>query len=302
MKAKWILVLGLIGCGLASGNAEEWSKPLAGEGDLQIPLSYLEAQLRKAPPDVQLKVVQDRKRLQDLLSKLYLSRLLAREAEKQGLDKDPLVQAELQSHRDQVLAHERLRQIREAPVPDLTEAAREYYRAHLEEFRTAPQVRLSHILIEARGKRSREQARRLAEEVLTKARAGEGFEQLVLKYSDAPKAKENKGDMGWVTPDRLKPGFSRPVFKLEPGQVALVERPYGYHVVKVWARKEARQLPFEAVRDRILARLVADYRRERVNQYLDELKKRTLKIDQTLLDAYIQKKRQALEKQLQSSP
>ncbi|BCX80658.1 peptidyl-prolyl cis-trans isomerase C [Methylomarinovum caldicuralii] len=279
------------------GRAEDWSAPLAGGEGLQVPLGYLEVQLRRLPPEAQRKALEDPKRLQELISKLYLARLLAKEAEAEGLDRDPLVQAELESHRDQVLAHELLKKVRETPAPDMTEAAREYYRAHPEEFRTPPQAEVSHILIEARGKRSLEEARRLAEEVLAQARQGADFDQLVLKYSDAPKAKENRGRLGWITPNRLKPGFSRQVFALGKGEVGLVERPYGYHVVKVWDRKPARLLPFEAVKARIVARLEGDYRRDRVNRFLEARKNRTLKINQPLLDAYVERKRRELAQQ-----
>ncbi len=279
----------------------DWSSPLVGEGKQLIPLAHLEVELRKAPPEAQLSLLKDRDRLTQLVTKLYLARLLAEEAKKNGLDQDQLLQAALEHYRDELLARARLQQIRQGPVPDMTVAARDYYRAHPEEFKTTPEAEISHILIEARGRRTIEEARRLAESVLNKARAGNDFDQLAAQYSEAPKAKENHGRLGWITPERLKPGFSRQVFKLGKGEVGLVERPYGFHVVKVWNIKPPRLQPFDAVKNQIVSRLEGDYRRDRVNHYLDELKRRTLKLNTSVLDAYIEGKREILERQIENA-
>ena len=66
------------------------------------------------------------------------------------------------------------------------------------------------------------------------------------------------------------PEFETFLFNLEPGQICPVpvKTRFGYHVLRLDRRIEGRQLPFEAVRDRI-----ADYLREHVwrravSQYL----------------------------------
>ena len=123
--------------------------------------------------------------------------------------------------------------------------------------RTAPTreepayVEVQHVLVALQGTgvpgvtRTKEEAERLAGQVLEKARNGQDFRELVRLYSD-----ERRGDgtlrianFGMTAgPDeyergRLARGFARAAFAMEPGDVTMVpwdppDSPYGWHVLR----------------------------------------------------------------------
>jgi hypothetical protein len=81
--------------------------------------------------------------------------------------------------------------------------------------------------------RTREQAKKRAEEVLAKIRGGASFEDLVGEYSDEPGAKERNGDLGVFEKKVMVKAFAEAAFKLEVGQVSdVIETPFGFHVIK----------------------------------------------------------------------
>jgi len=106
------------------------------------------------------------------------------------------------------------------------------------------EVNASHILIGYKGSRgskatrSKEEAKKLATEIAKKAKNGEDFAKLAEQYSEDPSAKRNKGNMGFFTWGRMVDAFQRAAFSMKPGEVSdPVETVYGFHVIKVIARK-----------------------------------------------------------------
>jgi NIMA-interacting peptidyl-prolyl cis-trans isomerase 1 len=101
----------------------------------------------------------------------------------------------------------------------------------------------SHILIMYTGaqqapdgiKRTKDEAKALADEIHKKLLNGEDFAELAKKYSDCP-SKSVGGDLGTFSPGRMTPAFSKAVMAMKVGEIsAPVETPFGYHVIK---RKE----------------------------------------------------------------
>ncbi len=99
----------------------------------------------------------------------------------------------------------------------------------------------SHILIRYAGAtrttpdmtRSKEDARKLAEEVANKARApGADFAALANEYTEDPSGKGRGGKLGTFPKGRMVPEFDKPLFALKPGEVSdVIETPFGFHVI-----------------------------------------------------------------------
>jgi parvulin-like peptidyl-prolyl cis-trans isomerase-like protein len=120
--------------------------------------------------------------------------------------------------------------------------------------RSAPEperVTVQHLLVSFSGRlpgktvtRSKEEAEKLAHELLERARKGEDFDALVKQYTDDQHPgfytlvnKSRSQAAGEYGREQLVAGFGDVSFKLQPGEVGLCEydatrSPYGYHLIK----------------------------------------------------------------------
>jgi len=103
----------------------------------------------------------------------------------------------------------------------------------------AERVSASHILIayqganRARATRSKEEARKLAEQLARQAKGGADFAKLAVEHSDDPSAKKRGGDLGTFERRRMVKPFADAAFALKPGEISgVVETPFGFHIIK----------------------------------------------------------------------
>ena len=101
-------------------------------------------------------------------------------------------------------------------------------------------VGASHLLVMYKGSmraaptitRTKEEAKKRAEEALAKAKKGVSFDKLVSEYSDEPGAGARGGKLGKFTRQQMVKPFADAAFALKPGQLSdLVETPFGYHII-----------------------------------------------------------------------
>jgi hypothetical protein len=80
-----------------------------------------------------------------------------------------------------------------------------------------------------------------AEQILSRAKAGEDFAKLADELSQDPGTKGKGGLYEGVTKGKMVPAFEQAALGLEPGQIAenLVETPYGYHIIKLEKKETA---------------------------------------------------------------
>lgn len=86
-----------------------------------------------------------------------------------------------------------------------------------------------------------------AEQILSRAKAGEDFAKLANENSDDPGNKNAQGELQGglykdVTRGKMMPAFEQAALALQPGQIAdnLVETPYGYHIIKLEKKSEGK--------------------------------------------------------------
>lgn len=116
----------------------------------------------------------------------------------------------------------------------------------------AAKATVSAILIETGSKRSLEEARTRAEEVVAKLKAGGQFADLARSYSDDPISLEKGGDLGEVQPGFFGDEFDQAVASLKVGQVSEpVETGFGLQILKVTRRDEVKLPTLETLRPEI---------------------------------------------------
>ena len=86
-----------------------------------------------------------------------------------------------------------------------------------------------------------------AEQILSRAKAGEDFAKLANENSEDPGNKNPQGELqGGLYKDvpkgKMMPAFEQAALALQPGQIAdnLVETPYGYHIIKLEKKTEGK--------------------------------------------------------------
>ena len=118
--------------------------------------------------------------------------------------------------------------------------------------------------------------RKLAEDILKRARDGEDFAKLAKEFSEDPASKERGGDTGTFPRGlpQVPPEFEARAFSLEPNQVGdIVTTQAGYHIIKLLEKKPAKKLELAEVAARLKQDLKRDGMMKLVPGYLDGVMK-----------------------------
>jgi peptidyl-prolyl cis-trans isomerase SurA len=143
---------------------------------------------------------------------------------------------------------------------------------------------VSHVLRhtpEGMGTTEVEAQRKLAEEILERARKGEDFAALAKQHSQDPSASRG-GDLGCFRRGVMVPEFEKPVFSLQKGEVSgVIKTKFGYHVARMNDIRGSSILPFDQVKERIQMKLTQDAMERQVARWVEEQKKKAF-IDKKL--------------------
>lgn len=91
-----------------------------------------------------------------------------------------------------------------------------------------------------------------AQKVIERLEKGEKFEDIAKKES-MDSSKDNGGDLGWFTPDRMVKPFAEAVVSLKPGEYThkAVQTQYGWHVIQLVDTRDLSPPPFDQVKQRL---------------------------------------------------
>lgn len=91
-----------------------------------------------------------------------------------------------------------------------------------------------------------------ADKIIADLGKGAKFEDLAKKNS-SDSSKDQGGDLGWQTPDRMVKPFADAMVALKPGEYTHVpvKTQYGWHVLKLLATRPLTPPTYDAVKDRV---------------------------------------------------
>ncbi|MBT2602592.1 peptidylprolyl isomerase [Peribacillus frigoritolerans] len=226
----------------------------------------------------------------DTLDLLITNKLVELEAEKAGIKiKDEEIQKEIdvmvESYGDEKSLKEQLEasgssmdalkkdivvylQTKKLVEPRITVTDDEistYFEDNKDTFAQAEQVEASHILVE-----DEKTAKKVAKELA----AGGDFAKLAAEYSTDTETADNGGSLGYFGKGDMVEEFEDVAFDLDINKVSdPVKTEYGYHIIKVTGKKEAKKANLEDSKDVIKETLLSERLQEEYPVWLAEVKK-----------------------------
>jgi peptidyl-prolyl cis-trans isomerase D len=150
----------------------------------------------------------------------------------------------------------------------------DYFNQNLDQYRVQNRVHLEHVLLKTTGKTDAEveEIRKKAEDVLAKARKGTNFEELAKQYSQDDTTKVKGGDLGWVLRGQTVPEFEQAAFALKKGEISgLVKTMFGFHIIKLLDREDARTRTLDEVKPSIVPILAAQMADQKAAEITDRM-------------------------------
>lgn len=202
----------------------------------------------------------------EALDRLIRMQLIGQQAIKDGVDKNPDTAAMLELTRLNVLqqaASDRYLKDRKPTEKEL----RAEYETQLGGL-AKQEYHAKHILVATEP---------FALKVVAQLEKGAKFED-VAKRESMDASKDNGGDLGWFTPDRMVKPFADAVVALKPGEYTHkpIQTQYGWHVIELMEVRDLQPPAYDSVRQRLEQVVQA----KKVKAYADELM-RGAKIEKT---------------------
>jgi parvulin-like peptidyl-prolyl isomerase len=170
---------------------------------------------------------------------------------------------------------------REMKISISDDEVKKFYDENPAKFEEPEMVRASHILLSTRDPSTgaevapdkKEAKRKLAEELLKRARAGEDFAKLAREYSEDPGSKDKGGEYKFPR-GQMVPEFESAAFSLGTNQISdIVTTQFGYHIIKLSEKFPAQKLPLPKVVDELKEGLKQQGIQKQLPDFIAKLKK-----------------------------
>jgi peptidyl-prolyl cis-trans isomerase C len=257
---------------------EQAAEPIAKVGETTITVGEFADRLASQSPYLRARYSSpERKR--EFLDNMVRFELLAIEAQKRGLDKEPEVDRVKRQMMVQQMMTELFDEqgVKLSDIPDSEIEA--YYAAHKPEFNKPEQRRASHILCKTKPE---------CEGVLAKLKAGKAddmelFRKLAEQHNSDAETKERQGDLRFFSQEPAEGEAAPPkavrdaVWTLQKnGDLfdGVVQSEQGFHVIKRTGERPALARTLEDARRLIQNRLWREKRETSIDKFVEDLRKK----------------------------
>lgn len=168
----------------------------------------------------------------------------------------------LEQVRDDIVVNIKLEKLLKSRIEITDKEVQAYFEEHQEDFFVEEQIKASHILVGSENE---------AQEIKALLAEGRDFAELAQERSADTGSKDRGGDLGIVSRGEMVAEFEQAAFALQPGQVSdPVKSEYGYHIIKVDEKIEARHGTLKENEDKIREILFQQKMEAEYPAWLDE--------------------------------
>lgn len=202
---------------------------------------------------------------EQFLEQLISLYLFAKKGEEDKLEETEEFQKVMANARREILAQFAMREtLKDITVSD--EQIEAFYEVNQNQFKKGETVSAKHILVDSEEK---------CNELLAAINAGEKtFEDAARECSTCPSGQKG-GDLGEFGRGQMVPEFDKAAFDAEIGQViGPVQTQFGYHLIKVEAKKEAAVATLEEVKEPIRRNLLQQKQNQVYTDAINALKEK----------------------------
>jgi peptidyl-prolyl cis-trans isomerase C len=254
-----------------------WSEDklvLAKIGDQEITMEDFDRIIRYYDAEKQEMMKQNPIYKATILQRIVQGKVLSRIAREQGFDKKSHIQEQVEMLTNDFLAMQYLQHEIANNIEVTDDDMQLYYKTHEEEFVMPEMVHAGHILIRVAktdDEEKKKRARTEAENILKRIKGGEDFGKLATEFSDDKGSRDKGGDLGFFPKGKTVPSFERAAFELKVGDVSdIVETSYGYHIIKVFEKREAGLKPYEKIKDKVRQKVLDVTKKTKIDEFTEK--------------------------------
>lgn len=241
---------------------EDNKKVLATVNGIEITEEIVDSTIAKFPPDRRAYFESEFGRAQ-LLDQIVNVELVNAYGLEIGVQNDDFYRTQLEQAEKDIRFNATMNRIM-GDVAVTDEEILDKYNSNPAEFSGPESVSAMHILVD-----SEEQANEIRNQIINEEKS---FEDAAKEYSSCP-SKEAGGDLGSFGRGMMVPEFENVAFDIDLDLVsAPVQTQFGYHLIKVYDRKNAELQSFDDVKDTIKNALLQEKQMEKYNELIQELR------------------------------
>lgn len=195
-----------------------------------------------------------------LLDKIIDIELIAAAARSEGMEQDSEVRRIIDSYTKQVLFVAYLQKKMEELSESIgEEEAKAFYEKNKSDFMQPETINVRHIFLRLDADAEDAEvasAEQKAKKIYDELKAGADFAKMAEKHSEDPNTSGKGGVLGFIGRGRIGDEFDAAAFALADGEFSEpVRTKFGLHIIKVDARRPARQLSLDEAAPYILRKL-----------------------------------------------
>jgi peptidyl-prolyl cis-trans isomerase D len=169
----------------------------------------------------------------------------------------------------------------ESQIEIQNEDIEDFYKMKIASFRVQKMYKAAHILFRPETKnnesqdsikKSEEQAKNKADNILKKIRSGVSFKELAKKHSDDLVSGKNGGSLGEFPEGMMVNEFENALKKLSPKETSEpIKTSFGFHIIRLDEVTPERIKPLEEVKEEITKKIIENKTRQKMKRSIKHL-------------------------------